>query len=139
MRFMMIVYPGAKAETGALPDPKVVEGMMKYNEELQKAGVLLALDGLHPSSKGARVHYEKGGPRVSDGPFTEAKELVGGFWLIQVKSKDEAVAWARKAPMAEGEMIELRQVYEMPEFTNLDPKVAAQAEAIGKSLPGRQT
>src|SRR5690242_12892529 len=90
MRFMLLMYPGAKAETQDLPDPKAMAAMMKYNEELTKAGVLLGLDGLQPSSKGARVRFPGGKAIVSDGPFTEAKELLGGYWLIQVKSKEEA-------------------------------------------------
>jgi hypothetical protein len=137
MRFMMLMYPGAKAETGALPDPKAIAGMMKYNEELTKAGVLLALDGLQPSAKGARVTFSAGKRTVIDGPFTEAKELVGGYWMIQVKSKEEAVEWAKRCPAGEGETIELRQVFEMSDFTNAPPEVAAQAQAVGDMLPKR--
>jgi hypothetical protein len=89
---------------------------MKYNEELTKAGVLLALDGLQPSSKGARVRFAGGKPRVSDGPFTEAKEVIGGYWMIQVKSKEEAIEWATRCPASDNEVIEVRQVQEMSEF-----------------------
>ena len=116
MRFMMIMLPTAKAEAGALPDPAFFAAMMKYNEELQKAGVLLALEGLHPTSKGARVSFHGDKRVVSDGPFTEAKEVVGGFWLIQVKSKAEAVEWAKRCPAADGEVIEVRQVHDMSDF-----------------------
>ena len=117
MRFMMLMYPGAKAESGALPDEKLVAPMMKYNEELQKAGVLLALDGLQPTSKGARVTVHGGKKKVLDGPFTEAKELVGGYWMLQVRSRDEAIEWAKRVPLSEGEYVELRQVFEMSDFS----------------------
>src|SRR5215470_11445789 len=112
MRFMMLVIPRGyeSAQPGTMPDPKRVEEMMKYNESLQKAGVLLALDGLHPPSMGARVTFDGGKPKVTDGPFAEAKEVLGGYWMIQVKSKDEALEWAKRAPMSENEIIELRQV-----------------------------
>lgn len=116
MRFMMLMYPGAKAESGVLPDEKTIAAMMKYNEELTKAGVLLALDGLHPSSKGTRIRCSGGKNIASDGPFTESKELVGGYWMIQVKSKEEALEWVKRCPLGEGEMIELRQVYEISDF-----------------------
>ena len=98
MRFMMIMYPGPKAETGAMPDAKAIAAMMKYHEEMVKAGVLLALDGLQPTAKGARIRFAKGKPTVTDGPFAEAKEIVGGYWMIQVASRDEALAWARRCP-----------------------------------------
>jgi hypothetical protein len=90
--------------------------MMKYNEDLQKAGVLLALDGLHPPSEGARVSFEGGQPRVHDGPFTEAKEVVGGYWMIQVRSREEAIQWATRCPAGPHETIEVRQVFDMSEF-----------------------
>jgi hypothetical protein len=116
MRFMMLIYPGEKAESGAMPDEKTIADMMKYNEELARAGVLLALDGLQPSSKGARITKSNGKRTVVDGPFTEARELIGGYWLIQVKSRDEAIAWASRCPIEDGEMIDVRQVFEMPDF-----------------------
>ena len=131
MRFMMIMYPGPKAETGAMPDEKLVAAMMKYNEELATAGVLLALDGLHPTSKGARIRFERGAASVADGPFTGAKEVVGGYRMIQVKSKQDAVEWAKRAPCPEGETIEVRQVFEASDF---GPEVAAKEEAIGKRM-----
>ena len=119
MRFMMLVIPRGyeTATPGTMPDPEGVERMMKYNEALQKAGVLLALDGLHPPSMGARVSYSGGKATVSDGPFAEAKEIVGGYWMIDVRSKDEAIEWAKRAPMGDNEIIEVRQVQEMDDFT----------------------
>jgi len=118
MRFMMIMIPKGyeRAEPGAMPDPKAVEAMMKYNEALQKAGVLLALDGLHPPSMGARVSFEGGKPKVTDGPFAEAKEVIGGYWMIQVKSKEEAIQWAMRCPGGGNEIIEIRQVQEFSDF-----------------------
>ena len=118
MRFMMLVIPKGyeSAQPGTAPDAKAVEKMMKYNEALQKAGVLLALDGLHPPSTGARVSFRDGTPTVKDGPFAEAKEVLGGYWMIQVKSKEEALEWAKRAPMGNNEIIEVRQVQEMADF-----------------------
>ena len=118
MRFMMLMIPKGyeKAQPGAVPDAKAVAAMMKYNQALQKAGVLLALDGLHPPSMGARVTFAGGKPKVTDGPFTEAKEVIGGYWMIQVKSKEEAVEWASRCPGSDNETIELRQVQEMSDF-----------------------
>src|SRR5688572_19096829 len=118
MRFMMLMIPKGyeKAAPGTAPDAKAVAAMMKYNESLQKAGVLLALDGLHPPSMGARVSFSKGKPRVTDGPFTEAKEVLGGYWMIDVKSKKEAVEWASRCPASDNEVIEVRQVQEMSDF-----------------------
>jgi hypothetical protein len=118
MRFMMLVIPKGyeTAEPGTMPDAETLDTMSKYNESLQKAGVLLALDGLHPPSMGTRVAFSGGKASVKDGPFTEAKEVVGGYWMIQVKSREEAVEWARRAPMAEGDIIEVRQVAELEDF-----------------------
>ena len=118
MRFMMLMIPKGyeKAEPGATPDPKAVAAMTKYNESLQKAGVLLALDGLHPPSMGARVSFSGGKPKVTDGPFAEAKEVVGGYWIIQVKSKEEAIQWASRCPGSDNEVIEVRQVQEFSDF-----------------------
>jgi hypothetical protein len=123
---MMLVIPKGyeKAAPGTMPDAKAVEAMMKYNESLQKAGVLLALDGLHPPSMGARVSFEGGKPAVTDGPFAESKEVVGGYWMIQVKSKEEAIEWAKRCPMADNEIIEIRQVQEFADFPD-DVKQAA--------------
>jgi hypothetical protein len=118
MRFMMLMIPKGceKAAPGTMPDAKAVAAMMKYNESLQKAGVLLALDGLHPPSMGARVSFAGGKPTVTDGPFTEAKEILGGYWMIQVKSKEEAMEWAKRCPASENEVIEIRQVQEFEDF-----------------------
>jgi hypothetical protein len=132
MRFMMLMIPKGyeKAEPGTMPDPKAVTAMMKYNETLQKAGVLLALDGLHPPSMGARVSFAGGKPKVTDGPFAEAKEVIGGYWMIQVKSKEEAIEWASRCPGGDNEVIELRQVMEFSEFPEEIQNAAA-------NLPGR--
>jgi hypothetical protein len=118
MRFMMLMIPKAyeTAAPGAMPDAKAVAAMMKYNESLQKAGVLLALDGLHPPSMGARVSFKGGKPKVTDGPFAEAKEVLGGYWMIQVKSKEEAIEWASRCPGGDNEVIEIRQVQELADF-----------------------
>jgi hypothetical protein len=115
MRFMMLVKADKNSEAGILPDEKLLSDMAKYNEEMVKAGVMLAGDGLQPSSKGARVRFAGGKPTVINGPFPETRELVAGFWLIQVKSKDEAVEWAKRVPFEEGE-IEIRQVFELEDF-----------------------
>jgi hypothetical protein len=118
MRFMMIMIPKGyeQAKPGTMPDAKAVEAMMKYNEALQKAGILLGLDGLHPPAMGARVSFAGGKPKVTDGPFAEAKEVIGGYWMIQVKSKEEAVQWAMRCPAGENEVIEVRQVQEFSDF-----------------------
>jgi hypothetical protein len=118
MRFMMLVIPKgyANAAPGTMPDAKLVEAMTKYNDSLAKAGVLLGLDGLHPPSMGARVTFSGGKPKVVDGPFAEAKEVLGGYWMIQVGSKAEAIDWAKRAPMPDGDTIEVRQVQEMSDF-----------------------
>jgi hypothetical protein len=135
MRFMMLMIPKGyeEAQPGAMPNAKAVAAMMKYNEALQKAGVLLALDGLHPPSMGARVTFSGGKPRVMDGPFTEAKEAIGGYWMIQVKSKEEAVEWASRCPASDNEMIELRQVRDVSEF----PADLQEVAAGFPELPGQ--
>jgi hypothetical protein len=118
MRFMLFIYPPTSGDENYEPTAEDVEAMTRYNESLTKAGVLLALDGLHPISKGARITFEGGKPNVTDGPYTEAKEVVGGYWLIDVKSKEEAVEWASRIPGAEGDMVEVRQVFEMSDFSD---------------------
>jgi len=136
---MMLMIPKGyeKADAGARPDAKAVAGMMKYNEELTKAGVLLALDGLHPPATGARISFSGGNPKVTDGPLTEAKELLGGYWMIQVRSKEEAVEWASRCPANDGDLIEVRQVFEMSDFppdvqkAADSPTVRAQVERKG--------
>ena len=134
MRFMMLMIPKGyeKAAPGTVPDAKAVEAMMKYNESLQKAGVLLALDGLHPPSMGARVSFAGGKPHVVDGPFPEAKEVLGGYWMIQVKSKAEAVEWASRCPGSENEVIEIRQVQEMADFPPDVQRAAAGFDELQK-------
>src|SRR3989442_2357403 len=115
MRFMIIVKADKNSEAGVLPDQKLLTEMGKYNEELGAAGVLLAAEGLHPSSKGARVKFSGSQRTVIDGPFAETKELIAGFWLWQVKSMEEAIAWVKRCPMAHAE-IEIRQVFDAEDF-----------------------
>jgi hypothetical protein len=115
MRFMMIVKASKESEAGILPDQKILSEMGKFNEEMVKAGVMLAGEGLHASSEGARIRYSGARRTTIDGPFTETKELVAGFWLIQVKSKEEAIEWAKRVPFEEGE-VEIRQVFELSDF-----------------------
>lgn len=119
MRYMMIVRATADSEAGIAPDPSVFEAMAGFNEALIEAGVLLAADGLHPSSKGARVSKTGGKIVVKDGPFAEAKELIAGFWLIQVKSREDALGWARRVPLDEGEYIDVMQVFEASDFADV--------------------
>jgi hypothetical protein len=136
MRFMMFMLPGGELqETGDWGPPDVAEvgEMSRYNEELTKAGVLLALDGLQPPSKGARVTLSDGAKKVTDGPFAEAKEIVGGYWIIDVKSKQEAVEWASRCPLGEGDVIEVRQVFEMSDFSD-DVQAAAE---LSQAPPGQ--
>ena len=118
MRFMMLMMPKGyeKAAPGTMPPVEHIAAMMKFNEQLTKAGVLLALDGLHPPAEGVRVSFSGGKPAVTDGPFVEAKEVVGGYWMIDVKSKAEAIEWASRCPGLDSEVIEIRQVQEMSEF-----------------------
>jgi hypothetical protein len=117
MRFMMFIYPNERAEEGDLPTAEDVSTMMKYNEELIKAGVMLSGEGLQPTSKGARVTFKGGTPSVTDGPFTETKEVIGGYWMLQVGSREEAIEWAKRVPlMDDTAFIELRQVFEMEDF-----------------------
>ena len=120
-----------------MPDAKAVAAMMKYNESLQKAGVLLALDGLHPPSMGARVSFSGGKPKVTDGPFAEAKEVLGGYWMIQVKSKEEAIEWASRCPASDNEIIEVRQVQEMSDFPADVQQAAAGFEELKAESAGR--
>ena len=120
MRFMMIVKASKESEAGAMPEEKVLADMAKYNEELVKAGVLLDGAGLKPSSKGSRIKYSGSRRTVIDGPFAETKELVAGFWIIQVKSKEEAIEWAKRVPFEDGE-VELRPFFELEDF---DPSAA---------------
>jgi len=140
MRFMMLMIPKGyeKAAPGTMPDAKAVAAMMKYNEALQKAGVLLALDGLQPPSMGARVTFSGGKPTVIDGPFAEAKEVLGGYWMIQVKSKEEAIEWAKRCPGSDNEMIEVRQVHEFADFpADVQEAAAKFPELLNKSGQGK--
>ena len=139
MRFMMLMIPGGyeKAAPGTMPDADAVAGMMKYNEALQQAGVLLTLDGLHPPSMGARVSFSGGKPKVTDGPFIETKEVLGGCWMIDVKSKEEAVAWASRCPASDTEIIEVRQVQEMADFPEDVQKAAAGFEEMQAQRKGK--
>jgi hypothetical protein len=136
MRFMMIVKASKDSEAGKMPSEELLAAMGKYNEELMKAGVLLDATGLQPSSKGARIKFSGGKRTVIDGPFAETKELIAGYWIIQVKSKEEAIEWAKRVPAPHGENadgeIEIRQLFELEDF---EPSVAvASARELGKDL-----
>ena len=134
MRFMMLMIPLGyeTAPPDVKLDPERMRAMMKYNESLKDAGILITLDGLHPPSMGARVSFAAGKPVVTDGPFTEVKEVLGGYWMIDVKSREEAIAWASKCPASENEIIEIRQVHEMADF----PEEIQQAAAGFTELQG---
>jgi hypothetical protein len=137
MRFMILVKANEDSEAGVLPSQEILTEMGKFNEELAKAGVLLAAEGLHSSSKGARVKFDGGKRTVIDGPFAETKELIAGFWLWQVKSKEEAIAWLKRAPFDGGTEVEIRQVFEpddfgpalTPELREAEERLRAQAAA----------
>lgn len=136
MRFMMLLKADARTERGELPSREALETMGKYNEQLVKAGVLLDGAGLQPSSRGAKVTFRNGKPSVTDGPFAETKELLAGYWMIDVKSKDEAIEWAKKAPVAQlpsdgrDPEIELRQMFEISDFPDVPPQVAELNERL---------
>ena len=141
MRVMVLVKENEQSEAGVLPDEKLLTEMGKYNEELTKAGVMLAGEGLHPSSKGKRVRFEGDKKTVIDGPFAETKELIAGFWLWQVRSMDEAVEWLKRAPFGGGTEVEIRPVFEAEDFgANLTPEIREQDERIraqaGQNKPG---
>jgi hypothetical protein len=141
MRFMVIIKADEESEAGVLPSQELLTAMTKYNEELVRAGVMLAGEGLHPSSKGARVRFDREGSTVVDGPFAETKELVAGFWLIQVKSKEEAIEWVRRIPnpdRKEGE-IEIRQVFEDEDFgEELTPELREREQRLREQVASRQ-
>jgi hypothetical protein len=139
MRFMVLVKADKNTEAGAMPEEKDLVEMGKFNEELVKAGVMLAGEGLHPSSKGARVRFDGAKRTVLDGPFTEAKELVAGFWLWQVKSKQEAIEWLKRAPFQEGE-VEIRQVFESADFAASDPtgELMKREDELRKTVEARK-
>lgn len=132
MRFMMIVIPKGyeSAAPDAAPTAEAVAKMMEYNKALQQSGVLLGMDGLLPPSVGARVSFTDGKPTVTDGPFAEAKEVIGGYWIIQVRSREEAIEWARRAPMSNNEIIEVRQIHEMSDFPEDVQKAAEGFEQL---------
>lgn len=116
MRFMVLVPGGPESESGEMPPREALEAMTKYNQELSEAGVLLAMDGLHPTSEGAKVRFEGERPSVIDGPFTEAKEIVAGYWIWECSSKEEALEWLKRAPFGGGAEVELRPIFEMEDF-----------------------
>ena len=137
MRFMMLMIPKGyeQAKPDYAPPAETVAAMMKYNQSLQQAGILLALDGLHPPSSGARVSFPGGKPTVTDGPFLEAKEVVGGYWMIQVKSRAEAIEWAKRCPGSDACFIEIRQVQEFADFPSDVQKAATGFDEIQANLP----
>jgi hypothetical protein len=143
MRVMVIVKASKESEAGVLPSQEILTAMGKYNEELVKAGVLLAADGLHPSAKGVRVRFEGGKRTVTDGPFTETKELIAGYWLWQVKSMAEAIEWLKRAPFDGGTEVEIRPVFEAEDFGAAltpelkEPEERLRAQAAGRKLPGK--
>ena len=136
MRFMMQVRADKKTESGVLPSKELVAAMGKFNEAMAKAGVMLAGDGLQPSSKGARITFSGAKRTVTEGPFPEAKELIAGFWMIRVKSKQEAIEWAKRVPFADGEVVEVRQVFEASDFPPeiMPAKDAAREEDLRREL-----
>jgi hypothetical protein len=139
MRVMVIVKANKDSEAGIMPDRAILEAMGKYNEQLVKAGVMLAGEGLHPSSKGKRVRFSGNQRSVTDGPFTEAKELIAGFWLWQVKSMDEAVEWLKRAPFDGGTEIELRQVFESADFGEaFTPELREREEKLRAEIANRK-
>jgi hypothetical protein len=133
MRFMVIVKADRNSEAGVLPTQQLLVEMGKFNEELIKAGVMLAAEGLHPTSKGARVRFANGKPLVTDGPFTETKDLIAGLWIWRVKSKDEVIEWLKRSPFAKGEEaeLEIRQIFEAEDFgREFTPELRAQEERL---------
>ena len=139
MRFMVIVKGDERTEAGVMPTQDELSSMARYNEELVKAGVMLAGDGLHPSSKGARIRFSGSNRTVTDGPFAETKELVAGFWIIQAKSKEEAIEWMKRAPFDGGAEIEIRQVFEADDFGEaLTPELRAAEERSRAQGAARQ-
>ena len=138
MRFMVIVKANKDSEAGAVPTEKMLTEMGKFNEELVKAGVMLAADGLHASSKGARVKFSDGKTTVIDGPFAETKELIAGYWIWQVKSKEEAIEWLKRAPFEDTE-VEIRQVFEAADFGDeFTPELREQEERLREQVQAKQ-
>jgi hypothetical protein len=137
MRFMVIIKANEKSEAGIMPSEQLMTEMGKYNEELVKAGVMLAAEGLYPSSKGARVHFDGSKYSVSDGPFAETKELIAGFWLLQVKSKEEAIEWVKRIPNPDNDTfdVEIRQVGEIEDIA---PEIAEQENRLRAEIAARR-
>ena len=139
MRFMVIVKADKNSEAGVMPSREILTAMGKFNEELAKAGVMLAAEGLHPTSKGKRVRFSGGKHTVIDGPFTESKELIAGFWLWQVRSMDEAIEWLKRSPFDGGAEIEIRQVFEADDFgAELTPELREQEARLRKQAAARK-
>ena len=139
MRFMIIVKADKSSEAGVMPDEKLLAEMGKYNEELAKAGIMLAGDGLHPSSKGARVRFDGKKRTVIDGPFSEAKELIAGYWIWQVKSREEAIEWLKRAPFDGGTEVELRQVFEADDFgAEFTPELREQEDRFRAQITSKK-
>lgn len=139
MRFMVIMYPGEQAELGVMPDEKKLAAMGKYNEELVTAGVMVDAAGLHPTSKGARVTFAGGYPLVTDGPFTETREVMGGFWIFDVTSREEAIEWVKRCPSGDSEMIEIRQVFTADDFgPALTPELRQAEERLRERVTAQQ-
>ncbi len=142
MRFMVMVPADKNTEAGVLPDAKTLEKMGEFNGEMVKAGVMLSGEGLHASSRGARIRFAGSGkrPQVVDGPFTESKELIAGFWLVQVKSKEEAIEWFSRAPFGEGVVLEIRQLFDAADFAPSDPtgELTAKAQALRETATARK-
>jgi hypothetical protein len=138
MRFLVMVKATPESEAGELPTADMLAKMGAFNQELAKAGVILGAEGLHPSSKGARISYAGGKPTVTDGPFAETKELVAGFWLLQAKSKEEIIEWLARCPFERGEQIEIRRIYELEDFAPvMTAEVREQEAALHAELSGR--
>ncbi|MBO9513940.1 MAG: YciI family protein [Variovorax sp.] len=139
MRFMVIVKANQDSEAGVMPTEQMLTAMGKYNEELVKAGVMLAGEGLQPSSKGARVRFSGKQRTVIDGPFSETKELIAGYWLWQVRSRDEAIEWLKRAPFDHGEEVELRQVFELEDFgAEMTPELREQEKRLVAEMAARK-
>lgn len=138
MRFMVIMYPGPEAEAGVMPDEKLLSEMGNYNQDLVNAGGMLSGEGLHPTSKGARVSFSGGKATVTDGPFTETNEVVGGFWIFQVASKQEAIDWVSQCPVSGAETIEIRQIFEAEDFGDaFTPELREQEERLREQAAQR--
>jgi hypothetical protein len=135
MRFMMLVKANKESEAGVMPSPELITAMGQFNEEMVKAGVMQAGEGLHPSSKGTRIRFEKGRRTITRGPFSHTSELLAGFWIIEVKSEEEALEWAAKIPFTEGEEVEIRKIFETADFAGvMSPEEMAREEELRREL-----